>query len=44
MFDGWRWSDYWSPIDSVIDFKRGVYESALTELARLLRGLDARQS
>ncbi|MDE2600186.1 MAG: RNA pyrophosphohydrolase [Rhodocyclaceae bacterium] len=35
-FDAWRWSDYWTPLDGVIDFKRGVYESALTELARLL--------
>ena len=20
-FDGWRWNDYWAPIDSVIEFK-----------------------
>ncbi len=35
-FDAWRWSDYWVPLESVIEFKRGVYESALTELARYL--------
>jgi len=35
-FDAWRWSDYWVPLESVIEFKRGVYESALNELARYL--------
>lgn len=35
-FDAWRWSDYWAPLDSVIDFKRSVYEQALTELSRVL--------
>lgn len=35
-FDAWRWSNYWVPLDSVIEFKRGVYEQALTELSRLL--------
>jgi putative (di)nucleoside polyphosphate hydrolase len=35
-FDAWRWSDYWVPLESVIEFKRGVYESALSELARYL--------
>jgi putative (di)nucleoside polyphosphate hydrolase len=35
-FDAWRWSDYWVPLDSVIDFKRDVYEKALNELARHL--------
>ncbi len=32
-FDAWRWSDYWMPIDSVIEFKREVYRMALNELA-----------
>jgi putative (di)nucleoside polyphosphate hydrolase len=42
-FDAWRWSEYWAPLDAVIDFKRGVYEQALTELARLLfRGVRGR--
>jgi putative (di)nucleoside polyphosphate hydrolase len=35
-FDAWRWSDYWAPLDTVIDFKREVYKLALTELSRLL--------
>lgn len=35
-FDAWRWNDYWVPLDAVIEFKRGVYQSALTELARFL--------
>ena len=35
-FDAWRWSEYWVPLDSVIEFKRVVYEQALTELARLV--------
>lgn len=39
-FDGWRWSNYWEPIDSVIDFKRDVYLHALNELARFIKNLD----
>ena len=35
-FDAWRWNDYWVPLDVVVEFKRGVYELALTELARFL--------
>jgi putative (di)nucleoside polyphosphate hydrolase len=35
-FDAWRWHDYWVPLDVVIEFKRGVYELALTELERYL--------
>lgn len=34
-FDAWRWSDYWVPLEAVIEFKREVYQLALTELARL---------
>ena len=41
-FDAWRWNDYWVPLDVVIDFKRGVYEMALTELARFLPRQDTR--
>lgn len=37
-FDAWRWHDYWIPLETVIEFKRGVYEQALTELSRLLFG------
>ena len=35
-FDAWRWNEYWVPLEVVIEFKRGVYEMALTELARFL--------
>lgn len=35
-FDAWRWSDYWVPLDAVIDFKRDVYFQALNELSLLL--------
>jgi putative (di)nucleoside polyphosphate hydrolase len=33
-FDAWRWNDYWVPLDVVVEFKRGVYEMALSELSR----------
>lgn len=39
-FDAWRWNDYWVPLEVVIEFKRGVYEMALTELARYLPRLQ----
>lgn len=32
-FDGWRWVDYWYPLEAVIAFKREVYQLALKELA-----------
>ncbi|KAF7598308.1 MAG: RNA pyrophosphohydrolase [Candidatus Dactylopiibacterium carminicum] len=32
-FDAWRWTDFWVPLDSVIEFKRGVYKAALNELS-----------
>lgn len=35
-FDAWRWSEYWVPVESVIEFKREVYQLALGELARYL--------
>jgi putative (di)nucleoside polyphosphate hydrolase len=35
-FDAWRWNEYWVPLEVVIEFKRNVYEMALTELARFL--------
>lgn len=42
-FDAWRWHDYWIPLDTVIEFKRQVYQQALTELARLaFRNVRAR--
>ena len=35
-FDAWRWSDYWVPLESVVEFKRQVYQAALNELAHFL--------
>lgn len=35
-FDAWRWSEYWIPLESVIEFKRDVYRQALDELSRFL--------
>ena len=35
-FDAWRWNDYWVPLELVIEFKRDVYQMALSELARFL--------
>lgn len=35
-FDDWRWIDYWSAVEHIIDFKRDVYQRALTELEPLL--------
>jgi len=35
-FDAWRWVPFWIQLDGVIDFKREVYELALSELARYL--------
>ena len=41
-FDAWRWDDYWMPLDSVIEFKREVYQQALSELAHLLPRVEPR--
>jgi len=35
-FDAWRWSEYWVPLEDVIEFKREVYQLALNELATFL--------
>jgi putative (di)nucleoside polyphosphate hydrolase len=35
-FDAWRWSEYWVPLDAVIEFKRSVYQQALIELSRYI--------
>ena len=43
-FDAWRWVPFWIQLDAVIDFKRDVYQLALSELARYLsRGLRMQQ-
>ncbi|MEN8259706.1 MAG: RNA pyrophosphohydrolase [Pseudomonadota bacterium] len=31
-FDGWRWVDFWHPLNDVVYFKKRVYRKALTEL------------
>jgi putative (di)nucleoside polyphosphate hydrolase len=41
-FDAWRWNDYWVSLDSVIEFKREVYQQALAELSHLLPRAEAR--
>jgi putative (di)nucleoside polyphosphate hydrolase len=42
-FDAWRWSDYWIPMDNVIEFKREVYRMALKELSAHLHDDRRRQ-
>ncbi len=35
-FDRWRWTDYWTPVQEVVYFKRRVYVRALHELGKVL--------
>lgn len=35
-FDGWRWVDFWVPVNEVVFFKRDVYRKALSELGEML--------
>ncbi|WP_372716325.1 RNA pyrophosphohydrolase [Immundisolibacter sp.] len=35
-FDAWRWVDYWTPLEHIVNFKREVYRHALEELVSLL--------
>lgn len=35
-FDAWRWHEYWVPLETVIEFKRDVYQQALAELSRFV--------
>ncbi len=37
-FDDWCWVDFWLPLEQIVDFKRDVYKSALSEFAPLLFG------
>ncbi|NCU86068.1 MAG: RNA pyrophosphohydrolase, partial [Betaproteobacteria bacterium] len=37
-FDAWCWSEYWMPLEAVIEFKREVYRQALHELRHLVPG------
>ena len=41
-FDAWRWNDYWVELDTVIEFKRAVYQQALSELSHLLPRVEPR--
>ena len=43
-FDGWRWVDYWHPLQQVVEFKREVYQAALNELAPLLGHAPAKNA
>ncbi|MCF7694797.1 RNA pyrophosphohydrolase [Mycetohabitans rhizoxinica] len=43
-FDAWRWNSYWVPLDAVIEFKRDVYQMALTELSRFVRRQPGRHA
>jgi len=43
-FDAWRWSGYWLPLESVIEFKREVYQRALEELAPYLNRRSRRRT
>jgi putative (di)nucleoside polyphosphate hydrolase len=42
-FDAWRWNEYWVPLESVVEFKREVYQKALEELARYLGSRSGRR-
>lgn len=41
-FETWNWVDYWYPLEKVVDFKRQVYEQALTEFQQVLFGKEQR--
>lgn len=36
-FDAWKWVDYWEPLSLIVEFKRNMYDLALTELMPKLR-------
>jgi putative (di)nucleoside polyphosphate hydrolase len=42
-FDAWRWSEYWVPLENVVEFKREVYYQALLELSRFIPAVAARR-
>jgi putative (di)nucleoside polyphosphate hydrolase len=42
-FDGWRWVDYWYPLEEVVSFKREVYQLALQELEPAMQQLQKRR-
>jgi putative (di)nucleoside polyphosphate hydrolase len=40
-FDAWRWSEFWVPLENVVEFKREVYFQALVELSRFIPAVVA---
>ncbi len=38
-FEAYRWVDYWVPVQEAVEFKRNVYQQALTELEPFLHQL-----
>ena len=36
-FDAWKWVDYWEPLRLIVEFKRDMYDRAMTELVAYLR-------
>ena len=30
-FDGYKWVNFWDPIDEIIEFKKDIYQKVLTE-------------
>lgn len=44
-FDEWRWVEFWDPLAQIVEFKRDVYQRALSELEPLLyASAEARQA
>ena len=39
-FDQWQWVDYWQPLQTIVGFKKPVYQKVLTELEPLLQQID----
>ncbi len=42
-FDGWRWEEYWYPVDHVISFKRQIYHKALQEFVPVMEEYSGTQ-
>jgi putative (di)nucleoside polyphosphate hydrolase len=40
-FDEWRWVEFWDPVKQIVEFKRDVYQRALSELEPLLSDAEA---
>lgn len=35
-FDDWKWVDFWTPLELIVEFKRAVYEETLQHFAPIL--------